>query len=1562
MIQARILIVEDELLVARNIASKLEQAGHEIVGIAATGDEAVQVAAQAAPDLIVMDIRLEGDLDGIEAAGQIQAQMDMPVLYLTAYADETILSRARITTPFGYILKPFQDRELLGNIEIALYKHKMEQKLRANQKALEWEVSVNAVLAELASLLIDAEPSLPDIAAVTMEYARQLTGSEHGFVSSIDPLTGDNVGHTLTLMMGDQCRVQGPDERIVFPVGPDGLYSGLWGHALNTGQGFYTDAPAEHPAAKGILQGHILLQNFMAVPAMIGGRPVGEIALANTPAGYTDRELHAVQRMADLYAVALARKRAEETLVQERLLLRTVIDNLPDAIYAKDLEARKTLSNRADVENIGVESEDDVLGKTDFDLFPREVAERFYADDRQVLQTGQPVIDREERLVNEQGRQIWQMTSKLPIKDRAGQILGLVGIGHDITEQREVEEALKQSEERYRTLFNTMREAFALHEIILDEQGHPCDYRFLELNPAFESLTGLKGTELVGKTVLEVLPGTEPYWIENYGQVALTGEPIFFENYAADLGKYYQVTAFSPKKGQFAVIFVDVTERQEAENALRASETRYRELFDRINSGVAVYRAVDGGDDFAFVDFNRGGERIEQVRREEVIGRRVTEVFPGVIALGLLDVLRQVWQSGEAMSHPAGLYQDDHMVGWRENDVYKLPSGEIVAVYEDVTERKQSEIALRESEQRFRLLFERLPVGYQSLDENGCILEVNPAWLEWFGYERHEVIGRWLGDLMTPPMAQAFAQRFSQFKREGHTHGVEFEMVRRDGSRFLASFEGRVGYDERGNFERTHCILTDITERRQAENALQYERDRAQKYLDIAGVMIVAIDDQGIVTLINQRGSEILGYEQKEIVGQSWFDRFLPERTRQQIRGVFDSLIAGEVEAVEYFENAVLTQGGEEKTIAWHNTILRDDQGRIVGTLSSGEDITERERAVESLRRNNEFMQSFLQNTPSSIFVRDLEGRYLVVNRQYQRVIGRTAEETIGRHPKELHRPQAAEQIARHDDRVLQSGLPFESEEIIFVGDEPHTFAFTQVPLRDADGRPYAICTVATDITERVHAEIERERLFAQMQQLIAAVPEGVVLIDNAGRVLMANPVAQRDLTVLALIGIGDVLEELGGYPLETVLGWTEENAWHEVKAGGRTFEITAQPVPGSTEWVLVVRDMSREREMQQHIRQQDRLAVVGQLAGGVAHDFNNILTAIKGYAGFVYEDLLESDPIRDDIQEIQKAANRATALTRQLLVFSRRQVVHSQVLNLNAVVDNMDKMLRRLIGEHITLETDLDPALGQVEADPGQIEQIIMNLAINARDAMLEGGSIVLATRNVDLDVAYKRRFPDLDPGRYVMLSVQDTGTGISEQARAHLFEPFFTTKEPGKGTGLGLATVYSIVDQSGGYIECKSQVDQGTTFEVYLPLIDAPVPVIQRQDGSDESLRGTETILLVEDDDVVRELARRALERHGYTVLASRLPRQALHLIQNYIGSVSLLVTDVVMPEMNGPELAHKIAQLRPTLQVLYISGYTDDILSNHEAAGPDVTLLHKPFDPNELVKAVRDVLDAN
>lgn len=489
-----------------------------------------------------------------------------------------------------------------------------------------------------------------------------------------------------------------------------------------------------------------------------------------------------------------------------------------------------------------------------------------------------------------------------------------------------------------------------------------------------------------------------------------------------------------------------------------------------------------------------------------------------------------------------------------------------------------------------------------------------------------------------------------------------------------------------------------------------------------------------------------------------------------------------------------------------------------------------------------------------------------------------------------------------------------------------------------------------------------------RLRAVLSSLPIMVWAIDRAGDVTLAEGSGLKVLNLSSRELVGrSVFELYRDHPdvlANTKRALEGETFTATFVLGDVAVETWYSPLRsdhGSVSGAIGVSlDVTTRRRLEQQYLQAQKMESVGQLAAGIAHDFSNLLVAIGGYAELVMESFDPADPRRSDLLEVRKAAERADALTRQLLAFSRRQVLHPKVIDLNLLVGEVQKLLRRTIAEHIDLVLDLDPVLDPIRADPTQIEQVLLNLAVNARDAMPAGGQLHLATENVNVDDGLAARRPPMTPGRYVRLTVRDTGTGMDEHVKAHLFEPFFTTKDRSKGTGLGLATVYGIVRQSGGFIWVDSRPGQGTVFDIYFPAIQGKVEAAARTDTGGSMTGGSETILLVEDDAAVRRLAREVLTRYGYTILEARDGEEALAIAEHHQSVIDLLITDVIMPGLGGRALAVKLIATRPAIRVLYTSGYAADLMLREELEG-DLPFLAKSFLPSDLIRTVRGVLDA-
>jgi len=635
-------------------------------------------------------------------------------------------------------------------------------------------------------------------------------------------------------------------------------------------------------------------------------------------------------------------------------------------------------------------------------------------------------------------------------------------------------------------------------------------------------------------------------------------------------------------------------------------------------------------------------------------------------------------------------------------------------------------------------------------------------------------------------------------------------------------------------------------------------------------------------------------------------------------------------------------------------------------------------QSSRELQKNLSLLQGITEGTTDEVFVKDLQGHYVMMNSAGAGFLGRNVEDVIGRNDLELFSPETGREIMERDRQVVQSGETQTFEQSGISGGVARTFLCTKSPFLDTNGTIVGVLGVCRDITERKRAEEE----FRQSQQKLRIhfehTPLAVVEWDTQLRITEWSPSAERvfgysreeaigrDGSFLVPTALWKHVDRMGQEILKQRGGTRSTN--DNLTKDGRTIscEWYNTPLVDESGRVLgvasLVQDVTERVALEERLRQSQKMEAVGRLAGGVAHDFNNLLTVIMGYSQLLTDGLPAASQLLDATAQIRSAANRAAGITRQLLAFSRKQVLSPRVIDLNDIMLNLDTMLRRLIGEDIEVLTVPGRGLGAVKADPGQIEQVIMNLALNARDAMPNGGKLTLETENTELDDTYAREHEPLQPGRYVMLAVSDTGTGMSPETQAHIFEPFFTTKMVGKGTGLGLSMVYGIVKQSGGYIWVYSELNQGTTFKIYLPRVDQPAEAVGVEKRPAGVQRGTETILLVEDDTQLRQLTSSVLTHCGYRVLPASGAEEGLALCRENHREIHLLVTDVIMPGMNGRQLAEHVKQISPRTRVLYVSGYTSNAIVHYGVLDAGLWFLPKPFSLSALVAKVREVLDAS
>ncbi|HVR86661.1 MAG TPA: response regulator [Planctomycetota bacterium] len=647
----------------------------------------------------------------------------------------------------------------------------------------------------------------------------------------------------------------------------------------------------------------------------------------------------------------------------------------------------------------------------------------------------------------------------------------------------------------------------------------------------------------------------------------------------------------------------------------------------------------------------------------------------------------------------------------------------------------------------------------------------------------------------------------------------------------------------------------------------------------------------------------------------------------------------------------------------------------------------ERKRAENALRKSEERFEVMARVTNDAVWDLDIPTNRMWWNVGVRSFLGYPAD-TVGSDfnwwQDHIH-PEDKERVISAVREVIEGGGRFWLDEYRFLcSDGSYACVFDRGHvLHDEQGKPLRMIGAMMDITDRKRAEEALRETNETLRTLIQASPLGIAVLDASEKVRIWNPAAERITGWRASDVLGQLIPGMSGGGRPDEFPALAQRALHgeavtgaEIpgrRKGEIPIELSVSMAPlrdalGSISGAMaVLADISERKsaeiqkgQLEEQLRQSQKMEAVGRLAGGVAHDFNNLLTAISGYAELLQGRFEPGNDIRGYVDEILKSSGRATQLTRQLLAFSRRQVLQPKVLDLNSVVQNMDGLLRRLIGEHIELTASLDTRLASVRADQGQIEQVIMNLSVNARDAMPNGGRLIIETRNVDLDAGYNDRHGRLRTGPHVLLAVTDSGHGMDSETQSHLFEPFFTTKEQDKGTGLGLATVYGIVKQTGGDIWVYSEPGKGSVFKIYFPRIDEAPQRASKDEARSRARRGTETVLLAEDSDVVRRLLRELLISNGYTLLEARHGLEALEIARTFEGRIDLLVTDMVMPQMSGRELAAQLGPERPEMKILFMSGYTEDAIARHGVLDPGTAFLEKPFTPDSLAKKVRELLD--
>jgi len=758
--------------------------------------------------------------------------------------------------------------------------------------------------------------------------------------------------------------------------------------------------------------------------------------------------------------------------------------------------------------------------------------------------------------------------------------------------------------------------------------------------------------------------------------------------------------------------------------------------------------------------------------------------------------------------------------------------------------------------------------------------------------------------------------------------------------------------------------------------------DPLHQVLQSLELIAVSLDREGRIQFCNDHFLKLTGWSREEITGENWFETCLPDKDRDRI---FHTVFLKTMQTGEYpaqYRNEIVTRNGQRRLIKWHNTSIHNEDGRIEMATSIGEDITDREKIERELR----FQATLLNQITDRITAVGLDGKILSVNDAVLTSLGRTREELIGKsisvYPYNTEKGPSQRDIL---EKTIEHG-EWHGEIVNDLSDGREIILDCRTTMvRDKQGQPSYIAGIATDITDQKRAQeqltalnrafLEAERIGKigywtwDPQDKTGFWSDGLYHIygrdptqgvPNMEEMLNYLPYDDRERVSSAIKKSLDT----GSYRCDFHIIRPSDGCLLSVRARGEVdYDDQGQPSQHIGVIIDVTELVQAEQEqlrLKAQYAQAQKLESVGRLAGGIAHDLNNLLAPILGYCELLLEDTQDHHPNKPLMTDIQNAGLRARDLTQQLLAFSRKQTLQVKNLDLNDLIRNFLRLLRHSLREDIKVRLSLSPDPTLVRGDAGQLEQVVMNLAINAQDAMPNGGDLTIQTRIFDVDERATRDIGPMKSGRYVLLTMVDTGIGMDEDTLANIYEPFFTTKCEGEGTGLGLSTVYGIVKQHSGYLWAESEPGRGSSFSVYLPQVESISTEVRRSEPEVHHAKGTETVLLVEDSEQVREMVFAILRRHGYKVIAANEGKHALEILGTYHDPVHLLLTDVVMPDMNGHDLALSLERSHPHIKVLYMSGYTNNMIARHGILPEGTNYLQKPFSVRDLTSKVRRVLD--
>ncbi|MFH2055980.1 MAG: PAS domain S-box protein [bacterium] len=1271
-----------------------------------------------------------------------------------------------------------------------------------------------------------------------------------------------------------------------------------------------------------------------------------------------------------------AARLAEAQLKASRAHLETLVNTLPDLVWLKDSDGVFLTCNRR-FESLYGATRSEIVGKTDYDFVDKDLADFFRAHDRAAAAAGKPTMNEEDLSFASDGHHEWLETIKTPMYDSDGKLIGVLGIGRDITERRQAEEKLCASEAKYRSYVDN-----APHGIfVADSAGN-----YIEVNEAAVRETGYTEEELLTLNILDLVPPESRSAAEDhFRSVVRNGhfsEEAQFQRKDGRRG-FWQVSAVALGDGRYLGFTSDITELKKTQAGLQESEEKYRTLFENMMNSFALHEIVldDAGTpiDYIFLEVNSAFERMTGLKRDDIVGKRVTEVIPGIEK----DPANWIGRYGEvAVTGEAETFEQHSAALARSYSVLAFcpTKGRFATVFDDITDRRQAVAALAESEDRFRHMVESMSDWVWEVDANGIYTFVSENVESVLGYTADELLGRSPFELMPPEEADRVGKLFMKIAQNRESiRDLENWNLCKDGRQVCLLTSGVPLLDDEGDLIGYRGVDRDITGRKRAEEALRESEERLMRALENIPDVVVIYDHDLRIRYINEATRKLTGRPAAYFRGKRDDEIWPTEMCEPYLPALREARDTGQTCSVEV--NVAIPDIGL-RSLSITCVPLIDESGKAREILGITHDFTERQEYEEALRESEEKFRDLADSLPQIVFETDLEGRLTYVNELAFEKMGYTrADFESGLLALDVVAPECREEAGESMRQILAGNETGGHEYVAIRKDGTRFPIFIHSRQKLVEDKSVGLRGIVFDITERKRAEEAIRESEAKLSNAMKIAKLGHWEYDVAENMFTFNDgfYAIFRTTAEAEGGYkmsperyverflhpddaGTVAREMS-LAMETDDPKFSRQIEHRiVYADGEVghiavrFNVVKDSAGNTIKTYGANQDITERVQMQRELAKADKLESVGLLAGGIAHDFNNILTAIMGNISLAKLEVEENSEVEHCLDEAENASARAVQLTAQLLTFAKGGAPILEATSIGEIIRETAGFSLR--GSNVKCVYELPKNLAMVNADTGQLSQVINNLLINADQAMPEGGTIKISAENVTLTSANTL---SLDGGAYVRVIVADQGVGISPKHLGKVFDPFFTTKQ--KGNGLGLASVYSIIKKHQGHIAVASEVGEGTTFTIHLPAIQSEKRVAVRG-GKDELMSGSGKVLVVDDEDSVRRLAGAILTRLGYEVEVAteggegiRLYQEALSLGEPYAA----VILDLTIPGgLGGRETIERLREIDPEVRAIVSSGYsTDQVMADFRDYG-FCGRISKPFGVQEFSKVMQEVMN--